>query len=324
MDRIQDIERTLRDRPYRWLVTGGAGFIGSHLVDRLLHLRQTVVVLDNLATGSRANLDLRNLTFHEGDIRDADTCIRAMEGVDRVLHQAALGSVPRSIDDPKTTFAVNVDGFENILEAARTSQVKSLVYASSSSVYGGVADLPATETAPLSPKSPYAASKAANEVLARGWSEAFGLPVVGLRYFNVCGARQSPNGPYSAVIPRWVAQLRSGQVPTIFGDGGISRDFCPVDDVVQANLLAAFAPETSHGRVYNVALGQVTTLDQLYALVRDAVARSGVDCASVEPTFGPVRAGDVRHSHADLTAISRDLGYTPRSRLYDAIEAAVG
>lgn len=315
--RIDEVEDRLRESPERWLVTGGAGFIGSHLVQRLLTLEQDVVVLDDLSTGLRANLDPR-AEFVQGDIRDPDAVSKAMTGANRVLHQAALGSVPRSMHDPVTSFEVNAMGLVRVLEAARSHGVRSIVYASSSSVYGGVAELPACERAALAPVSPYASSKAANEVVAHGWARAYGMRVIGLRYFNVCGVRQRPDGPYAAVIPRWISELRAGKTPTIFGDGETSRDFCAVDNVVQANLLAAFASDRCSGRVYNVAVGQVTTLNELFRAICEALG-----CAEVEPAYASFRAGDVRHSHADLAAIRADLGYEPTATLADAIRAVV-
>lgn len=331
------IDDRVRASAPRWLVTGGAGFIGSHLVERLLRLDREVVVLDNLATGRRANLEevsaavgarSANLRFLEADLRDPAACREAVRGVGVVLHQAALGSVPRSMADPATTHAVNVDGFVALLEAARAERVGTVVFASSSSVYGGTAPLPAREDAPLDPKSPYAASKACGEVLARGWTAAFGLPTVGLRYFNVCGARQSPEGAYVAVIPRWIDDLANGRRPVIHGDGSTSRDFCPVANVVDVNLRAALAGPAAHGRAYNVANGRATTLLELFAAIRSLVAARGVDCAAVEPDFGPFRGGDVRHTLADLSAVERDLGYAPvatlRQALADAVDHAVG
>lgn len=321
----EEVWDRIRGQRSRWLVTGGAGFIGSHLVEALLGLGQQVVVLDDGSTGRWANLDglggdLRRV---EGDIRDPRACAEAMAGVRVVLHQAALGSVPRSMDDPKTSHSVNVDGFVTVLEAARAAGVERVVYASSSSVYGGLAALPATEGAALAPQSPYAATKVANEALAAGWWAAYGLSTVGLRYFNVCGARQRADGAYTAVVPRWVRALADGERPVIFGDGLTSRDFCPVGNVVQANLRAAVGPAAVGGRVYNVALGQRTTLLELAGLLRELLVERGVPCEPLSPVHEPFRPGDVRHTHADLTRIQRDLGYRPEVSLREGLAEAV-
>lgn len=329
---MSEVDAAVRAGPRRWLVTGGAGFIGSHLVERLLRLDREVVVLDNLATGRRANLDevralvgprAANLQFVEGDLRDPAACREVVRGVGVVLHQAALGSVPRSMVDPATTCAVNVGGFVTLLEAARAERVGTVVFASSSSVYGGTAALPTVEEAPLDPKSPYAASKASGELIARAWTAAYGLPTVGLRYFNVCGARQSPDGPYALVVPRFIAELRGGVRPTLHGDGLTSRDFCPVANVVEANLLAAVGGPVAHGRVYNVGNGGSTTVRALFEAIRAGLVARGVDCGAIEPATGPVRAGDARHSLADLTAIRRDLGYAPVATLDQALADAM-
>ncbi len=324
---LEQVVASVAEDPRRWLVTGGAGFIGSHLVEQLLRLGQKVVVLDDFSTGHRANLAAvrravggcaEGLTVIAGDIRDPEVCAAAMAGAQIVLHQAALGSVPRSIADPRATHQVNVDGFVNILLAARDADCEALVYASSSSVYGGQAPPPAREDAPLAPLSPYASSKCAGEVIAHGYAAAFDLKLVGLRYFNVFGPRQDPAGPYAAVIPRWLKALVRGESPTIFGDGETSRDFCPVPNVVQANLLAAFAPPDASGKVYNVALGGRTTLFQLFEQLRDAVGRG-----EIRPIFEDFRPGDVRHSQADLTASRRDLGYEPEVDLMTGLQQTV-
>jgi UDP-N-acetylglucosamine 4-epimerase len=332
-DRYDQVLSDLRARPQKWLVTGAAGFIGSHLAASLLDLGQKVVVLDNFATGHQANIDeilaaapagaAKQFRFIEGDIRDRAACDEACAGVDRVLHQAALGSVPRSIDDPMHTHTTNVDGFVNMLLAARDANCASFAYASSSSVYGGEAPLPAREDAPFAPKSPYASSKCCNEVLAAGFAAAYNLRVVGLRYFNMFGPRQDPNGAYAAVSPRWMAELTRGVTPTIFGDGLTSRDFCPVANAVQANILAAMAPDAALGRNYNIAAGGRATLNDLYGHLRDALAARGVDCAHVEPNYADFRAGDVKHSQADLTASARDLGYAPTASMAEGLAPTV-
>jgi UDP-N-acetylglucosamine 4-epimerase len=315
------IEGELRARPRTWLVTGAAGFIGSHLCEALLGLEQDVRALDNLATGSRANLeDVRaragrsaseRLEFTHGDVCDLATCRAACQGVDLVLHQAALGSVPRSIEEPLTTHASNVTGFVNLLVAAKDAGCARVVYASSSSVYGDAPELPKREDALGKPLSPYAASKRVDEVYAEAFAQAYGLSPVGLRYFNVFGPRQDPGGAYAAVIPRWIATLLAGERPVINGDGETSRDFCPVRNVVQANLLAALAGPQVSARVFNVALGERLTLNQLFQVIRSELARLGVDCAGIEPRYGPERAGDIRHSLADLSRARAELRFDP-------------
>lgn len=320
MARIDELRRQLAAAPRRWLVTGGAGFIGSHLVDALLGLGQHVRVLDNFITGSRANLDdvrarvgaaAARLHVLEGDIADAAVCAEACRGIDLVLHQAALGSVPRSLADPRATHRANVDGFVEMLLAAKEAGVARFVYASSSSVYGDHPDLPKVEGRIGRPLSPYAASKLVDEVYARGFQASFGIETVGLRYFNVFGPRQDPNGPYAAVIPKWVAALLAGERCVVFGDGDTSRDFCSVHNAVQANLLAALAPSSATGEAYNVAFGARTTLVELFGMLKDGLARARPAIASAQPSFGPFRAGDVRHSLADITAARAALGYAP-------------
>lgn len=318
---IEEAERSLRERPAVWLVTGCAGFIGSHLVSRLLALGQYVSGIDNFATGPRSNLDLirreageaaARFAFSEGDIRNLADCRRAVEGVDVVLHEAALGSVPRSVEDPVRTNAVNVSGFLNLLVAARDAGVRRVVYAASSSTYGDHPGLPKVESEIGKPLSPYAVSKFVNELYAEVFDRCYGLETIGLRYFNVFGPRQDPAGAYAAVIPRWFGELWAGERPRIHGDGESSRDFCFVDNVVQANLLAATcARADAVNTVYNVAYGGRTTLNELYSAIRAAVlsARPGLPLPAAE--YGPFRAGDVRHSHADISRARERLGYDP-------------
>ena len=311
--------RQLEAAPRRWLVTGAAGFIGSALVEKLLALGQHVVGLDSFITGHRANLDdvravvgeqaMRRFQLVEGDIRDLETCRRAAGEVDVVLHQAALGSVPRSIEDPIASHQANVDGFVNVLVAAHGAGIKRVVYASSSSVYGDHPGLPKVEDAIGSPLSPYAATKRIDEVYAGVWQLSFGLEMVGLRYFNVYGRRQDPEGPYAAVIPRWIAALSSGAPCVIFGDGSQSRDFCYVDNAVQANILAAVGPREASGQVYNVGLEGRTDLVQLFRMLRDRVAAFRPHAATAEPSFAPPRPGDVQHSQASVDKIRERLGY---------------
>lgn len=315
-------ETGLRERPLRWLVTGAAGFIASHLVERLLSLGQTVTGLDNLATGHRRNVDAvlaavpperaARFTFLEGDVRDPDACRRACEGADVVLHQAALGSVPRSLQNPLATHDVNVTGFLQVLEAARATGVRRVVYASSSSVYGDHPGLPKVEELVGRPLSPYAASKALDEQYADVWRRCYALEPIGLRYFNVFGPRQDPGGPYAAVIPLWFAGLLRGTDVAIFGDGETSRDFCYVDNVVQANLLAATTTRAEAiGQVFNVACGDRTTLNVLFRLIRERVARLDPRAAAREPVYREFRGGDVRHSLAEVRKARALLGYEP-------------
>jgi UDP-N-acetylglucosamine 4-epimerase len=319
--------------PRRWCVTGAAGFIGSHLVEALLGLEQEVVGLDNFATGRRENLDevLRAVApaqaarfrMLEGDIRDADACRDACAGVQIVLHQAALGSVPRSMADPRTTHDVNVTGFINVLLAAREAGVGRVVYASSSSVYGDAPALPKREDLLGRPLSPYAVSKLADELYATVFGTAYGLALVGLRYFNVFGPRQDPDGPYAAVMPRWFAALLGGRKVVIYGDGETSRDFCYVANVVQTNLLAALAvTPDAIGRVYNVACGERTTLNELFALIRAQVARFQPEAAAALAEHDAFRPGDVRHSLADVERAATLLGYAPTHGVREGLEAA--
>ena len=301
------------------LVTGGAGFIGSHLVDALVAGGARVRVLDNLSTGRRENLreTAERIDFVEADVRDPDACRRATEGIDTVFHQAALGSVPRSMEDPATSIAVNVTGTANVFAACRHAGVRRIVYASSSSVYGDSDRLPKREGEEGRPLSPYALSKAVDEELAGTFGDCFGLELVGLRYFNVYGPRQDPAGPYAAVVPRFFAACRRGEAPTIHGDGEQSRDFTWVGDAVRANLLAADAPAAACGRAYNVAGGARVTVNRLAEVIRRLVREAGIECP--EPVHGPPRPGDVRHSEADLTAVGQALGYRPEVELEEGL-----
>jgi UDP-N-acetylglucosamine 4-epimerase len=331
--RYEDVRARLRREPRAWLVTGAAGFIGSHLVEELLRLDQRVAGLDDLATGSRRNLaavrdavspaQAGRFTFHEGDIRDPAACARAIQGADLVLHQAALGSVPRSIEDPLRSHDVNVTGFLRVLAAAREAGVRRVVYASSSSVYGDHPALPKAEPAVGRPLSPYAASKHADELYAAAFACCYGLELVGLRYFNVFGPRQDPAGPYAAVVPVWFAALLEGREVRIHGDGETSRDFCYVDNVVQANLLAATSgdPEAP-GRVFNVACGARTTLAELFLLIRAEVGRIDPRALARTPVHDAPRAGDVRHSLADIEAARRILGYAPTHGVRQGLASA--
>lgn len=319
---IDHYETAIRTTPRRWLVTGSAGFIGSHLVENLLRLGQTVVSLDNFATGHRHNLEqIRAVvgeaawsrhTFIEGDITDPKTCLDACQGIDVVLHEAALGSVPRSIATPLVTHAANATGFLNMLDAARQAGVKRFVYAASSSTYGDSPTLPKVEDKIGRPLSPYAVTKYLNELYADVFTRCYGLSTIGLRYFNVFGPRQDPNGAYAAVVPRWTAEILSGKQCVINGDGETSRDFCFVANVVQANLRAGITdnPEAS-GQVYNVAVGDRTTLNQLHAAIAEALEHECPGLQIAPPKHADFRPGDVRHSLADVSKARNLLGYAP-------------
>lgn len=297
------------------LVTGGAGFIGSHLVDELLDRGAAVRVLDNFFSGHRENLSqcIDRIELIEGDIRNLDTCKKAVDGVAYVFHQAALGSVPRSIDEPATSIEVNVGGTANIFAAARDAKVRRVVYASSSAVYGDSTRLPKKEGEEGKPLSPYALSKWMNEELADTFARCFGLETVGLRYFNVYGPRQDPNGPYAAVVPRFFDACLRGVAPTIYGDGTQSRDFTFVADVVRANLLAASAPVTSCGRGYNVGAGGTTSVNDLANTIIEVTG------AKLRPNYEPPRAGDVPFSQADVSDAKRNLGFEARIVLSDGL-----
>ncbi|HJD43660.1 MAG TPA: Vi polysaccharide biosynthesis UDP-N-acetylglucosaminuronic acid C-4 epimerase TviC [Candidatus Paenalcaligenes intestinipullorum] len=323
----------LQNQRHMWLVTGCAGFIGSNLVEMLLRHNQQVRGLDNFATGHAYNLEevrvavgeecWQNFQFVEGDIRDADTCQAACEGVEYVLHQAALGSVPRSLANPATTNQVNIDGTLNMMVAARDAQVKGFVYAASSSTYGDHPGLPKVEDRIGKPLSPYAVTKYVNELYADVFKRSYNFNSVGLRYFNVFGRRQDPNGAYAAVIPKWIAAMIAGQPITINGDGETSRDFCYIDNVVQANLLAAFAQgEAAEAQVYNVAVSGRTTLNQLYEYLKSELLSQGRSY-DLAPEYGDFRPGDVRHSQADISKAKTLLGYEPAFTIQQGIHAAM-
>ena len=305
------------------LVTGGAGFIGSHLVEYLLqHGVKRVRVLDSLITGLRSNVELfrddSRYEFVEGDMRDFATCLRACEGVDMVSHQAALGSVPRSVADPITTNQINVDGYVNVLTAARQARVKRVVYASSSSVYGDEATLPKTEAKIGKPLSPYAVSKLAGELYQQVFSQVYGQEIIGLRYFNVFGPRQDPNGPYAAVIPKFIDKILNGQPVEIDGDGGQTRDFTFIENVVQANMLALTTDNhEALGQVYNVAVGERFTVLQLFEHLRQLLG------ADAEPVHKESRPGDIRDSLASIEKAASLLGYEPRYRMKQGLALTV-
>jgi len=326
MDNYQKLQEQLKQRQYTWLITGVAGFIGSNLLEKLLVLNQKVIGLDNFETGYQHNLDqaivdanqtvgedrAKNLTFIQGDIREIEDCHKACSGVDFVLHQAALGSVPRSIEDPVRTNEANIDGFLNMLVAARDAKVKRFVYAASSSTYGDHPGLPKVEEKIGNPLSPYAVTKVVNELYADVFARTYGFNTIGLRYFNIFGKRQDPNGAYAAVIPKWILAILKQEEVTINGDGETSRDFCFIDNAIQMNLLAATIDEPSSlNQVFNVALNDRTSLNKLYSMIKDkAIERVGLDRV-LEPIYQDFRVGDVRHSLADITRAKNKLGYHP-------------
>lgn len=332
MNTYDNLLAGLRQKPRAWLVTGVAGFIGSNLLARLLSLGQRVTGLDNFLTGYQKNLDMvraevgeeaySRFTFIEGDIRDAATCAHAVRGVQHVLHEAALGSVPRSIDDPVLTNGCNIDGFLNMLLAARDEKVESFVYAASSSTYGDSEELPKVEENIGRPLSPYAVTKYVDELYADVFGRCYGLPSIGLRYFNVFGPRQDPEGAYAAVIPVWFADLLRGRPVYINGDGETSRDFCYIENVVEANLEASLAPEAARNQVYNIAFGQRTTLNGLFELVRAEVARFNPAAAGSRPVYRDFRKGDVRHSLASIARAQKLLGYRPRFDVREGLKLA--
>lgn len=330
-DSFTAIEDALRKSPRTWLVTGAAGFIGSHLTERLLGLGQTVTGLDNFATGKESNLEaVKSLvgpaawgrfTFIRGDIRDLETCRRAAQNADVVLHQAALGSVPRSMQDPLTSHAVNVDGFLHMLMAAREQGAKRFVYASSSSVYGDSTESPKREERTGAVLSPYAATKAINELYGALWHKAYGVETVGLRYFNVFGPRQDPEGQYAAVIPRWLGRLAAGEPCVIYGDGTTSRDFCYVENVVRANILAALSPRGA-GQMFNIACGDTTSLNELYTVLSRAMAAKR-GTAPQKAQYEDFRAGDIKHSLASIEKAATLLGYAPAIRVDEGLKRTV-
>lgn len=329
-----DLLEKLPAHPKTWLITGVAGFIGCNLLETLLKLEQRVVGLDNFATGHRRNLEQiraavsaaqwARFRFIEGDIRDPAQCRAACAGVDYVLHQAALGSVPRSLEDPLTTNSANIDGFLNMLVAARDAGVRRFVYAASSSTYGDHPDLPKVEDRIGKPLSPYAVTKLVNELYADVFARAYGFRSIGLRYFNIFGPHQDPEGAYAAVVPRWVAAMIRGEPVYINGDGETSRDFCYIANAVQANLLAATVqtPEATN-QVYNVAVGDRTTLNDLFRAIRDLLAARFPHLQGLEPVYRDFRPGDVRHSQADITKASQLLGYAPTHRIADGLREAM-
>jgi len=346
MTAYQEALNHLLEKQYTWLITGAAGFIGSNLVEKLISLNQRVVGLDNFETGYRHNLDqaLADASlsagkdcsplfhFHEGDIKSLEDCQKAMiwhggdisHGVDFVLHQAALGSVPRSIKDPIHTNKANIDGFLNVLVAARDSNVKSFVYAASSSTYGDHPDLPKVEDKIGNPLSPYAVTKYVNELYAKVFARTYGFKTIGLRYFNIFGKRQDPNGAYAAVIPKWVASILSGEEVFINGDGETSRDFCYIDNAVQMNILSALTQkDEASDQVYNCALNDRTSLNDLFKMINDRLIERVEGLQVSQPTYRDFRAGDVRHSLADISKAKALLGFAPSHRIDKGLDEAM-
>ncbi|MEG0196486.1 MAG: NAD-dependent epimerase/dehydratase family protein [Acinetobacter sp.] len=332
MSQYQTVCTQLKQAPKMWLVTGVAGFIGSNLLETLLKLDQKVVGLDNFATGHQYNLDevqtlvspaqWSNFSFIEGDIRNFEDCQKACMDVDYVLHQAALGSVPRSIADPITTNATNITGFLNMLTAARDAKVSSFTYAASSSTYGDHPALPKVEENIGNPLSPYAVTKYVNELYADVFARTYAFKTIGLRYFNVFGKRQDPNGAYAAVIPKWTAAMIAGDEVFINGDGETSRDFCFIENTVQANILAATANDEAKNQVYNVAVGDRTTLNDLFNALQAALNENGVTY-NKKPVYREFRAGDVRHSQASIAKIEQFLDYEPEFNINQGINIAM-
>jgi len=315
-------------RGKRVLVTGGAGFIGSNLIDSLLAEGNYVVCLDNFSTGNRKNikefLNNKNFRLIEGDIRDLSVCREAVHGIDIVFHQAALGSVPRSIADPVSATDVNVGGFVKILHASVEAGVKRFIYAASSSTYGDNPDFPKVEERIGNPLSPYAVTKYADELFAKVFSSVYGIDVVGLRYFNVFGPKQDPEGAYAAVIPKFILKLMRHEQPVINGDGTISRDFTYVENVVQANHLAAVVEDREAlNQVYNVACGESTTINRLYDIIREELGRHDKEVLKIEPIHGPERKGDIRHSLASIEKASKLLGYNPTHYIKEGMNKTV-
>jgi len=342
MNKYEEIQTHLRTNQYTWLVTGVAGFIGSNLLEKLLVLNQKIIGLDNFETGYQYNIDqaisdarkkleengqqleISNFQLLTGDIRELNDCQKACEGVDYVLHQAALGSVPRSIENPIHTNKANIDGFLNMLVAAKDAQVKRFVYAASSSTYGDHPDLPKIEDRIGKPLSPYSVTKVVNELYADVFAKTYGFKTIGLRYFNIFGKRQNPNGAYAAVIPKWVSSIINNEDVFINGDGETSRDFCYIDNAVQINLLAAMTKDDlATNQVYNVALNARTSLNQLYLMIEERLMQRVAGLAKKEPVYRDFRAGDVRHSQADISKAQELLSYQPSHKISEGLDEAM-
>jgi len=327
------LQNLLKEKQFTWLITGVAGFIGSNLLETLLQLNQKVIGLDNFSTGYQHNIDevqsqvsssqWKQFTLIKGDIRNFDDCTAACSAADFVLHQAALGSVPRSIEDPITTNENNISGFLNMLVAARDAKVQRFVYAASSSTYGDHPDLPKIEAKIGNPLSPYAVTKLVNELYTDVFAKTYDFKTIGLRYFNIFGKRQDPDGAYAAVIPKWFAGLIKNEAIFINGDGETSRDFCFIENAVQANLLAATVrDDAATNQVYNIAFGERTTLNELYQLIKERVQTLHTAAQHAKPTYRDFRAGDVRHSLADISKASKLIGYTPQFSVQGGLDKA--
>ena len=338
MTKYEQLQERLKDNKSTWLVTGVAGFIGSNLLEKLLILNQKVVGLDNFDTGHQYNIDQaiqdannatakdlsNNFKFINGDIREIEDCKQACNGVDYVLHQAALGSVPRSIEDPITTNSANIDGFLNMLVASKDANVKRFVYAASSSTYGDHPDLPKVENKIGNPLSPYAVTKVVNELYANVFAKTYGFKTIGLRYFNIFGKRQDPNGAYAAVIPKWVAAILNKDDVFINGDGETSRDFCYINNAVQMNLLAATTDNNeATDQVYNVALNDRTSLNKLYQMIEERLIQRTQGLEKKEPIYQDFRAGDVRHSQANIYKAQALLDYQPKYMISEGMDEAI-
>ena len=339
MTKYEELQEYLKNNQTTWLISGVGGFIGSNLLEKLLVLNQKVIGLDNFDTGYQKNIDeaildaneivgkdvSKNFKFIKGDIKLLDDCKQACHGVDYVLHQAALGSVPRSIEDPISTNEANIDGFINMLVASRDSKVKRFVYAASSSSYGDNVDLPKVENMIGNPLSPYAVTKLVNEYYASVFAKNYDFKAIGLRYFNIFGKRQDPNGAYAAVIPKWVASILNKENVYINGDGETSRDFCYVDNAVQANILAAMTENSeATDQVYNVALNDRTSLNELFRMIEDSLIKNVKGLEKKEPIYGDFRPGDVRHSQASIDKAKKLLGYEPQFRIAEGLNEAIG
>lgn len=342
MTKYEKLQEYLISNQYTWLITGVAGFIGSNLLEKLLILNQKVIGLDNFETGYQHNIDqaledarkqleaenyqllTTNFQLIKGDIRDLETCHQACKSADYVLHQAALGSVPRSIEDPIRTNKANIGGFLNMLVAAKDAKVNRFVYAASSSTYGDHPDLPKVEDKIGNPLSPYAVTKVVNELYASVFAKTYGFKTIGLRYFNIFGRRQNPNGAYAAVIPKWVSSILKGEDIFINGDGETSRDFCYIDNTVQMNLLAAMTDtDEATDQVYNVALNDRTSLNQLYQMIEERLIQRVERLKKKEPVYRDFRAGDVRHSQADISKAQQLLGYQPSHKIAKGLDEAM-
>ena len=338
MSKYKELQEHLKSNQSTWLITGVAGFIGSNLLEKLLILNQKVVGLDNFDTGHQYNIDQaiedaskktgknlsNNFKFINGDIRELSDCQQACNGVDYVLHQAALGSVPRSIEDPINTNRANIDGFLNMLVAAKDEKVKRFVYAASSSTYGDHPNLPKVEGEIGSPLSPYAVTKVVNELYANVFAKTYGFKTIGLRYFNIFGKRQDPNGAYAAVIPKWVAAILNKEDVFINGDGETSRDFCYIDNTVQMNLLAATTSnDDAIDQVYNVALNDRTSLNRLYQMIEDRLIQRTSGLKKKGPVYRDFRAGDVRHSQANIDKAQTLLDYQPKYMISEGLDEAM-